>query len=118
MRNPGYIAVAKFYVESVKTMGYPHPENGRPVITSIEVMLRPVSYKPNDPTSENSMFWNASPSGEMKLYIQNVAVFDRFKVGCEVYLPLLDADSVSLADLSGALHALPLKLDVGDSTGV
>jgi hypothetical protein len=101
-----YIAVAKFYVSSVQKFGQPNYQTGAPETTIIKVELQPVPYKHDDPTHENSKFWTASPSGKLELNIQNAALFDRFEVGQEIYLPMILASGTTLEDLSGALHTL------------
>lgn len=109
-----YIAVAKFYVAEVLTTGQPNHTTGKPETNSINIVLRPVSYKAGDPTHENTQFWNASPSGEMKLWIQNPNLFDKFKPGQEIYLPMVLCEGINLADLSNALHAVADNVQPAD----
>lgn len=106
LKNRNYIAVAKFYVSAVQTFGYVSPTDGSPVVSGIRVELNPVSYKPDDPTHENSRFWTASPSGKLELSIQNPELFETFKVGEEIYLPMMLAKSVSLEQVSNALNGI------------
>lgn len=79
----------KFYVASVTRHGFMNGE-GKPVTNSIEVRLCAV-YAPKDDQSENHKFWSASPSGELKLSVNNPACFDFFKEGHEMYLDLTPA---------------------------
>jgi len=104
--NSKYIAVAKFYVSSVQKTGHPDFQTGDPVTDGIRVELQPVPYKHDDPTHENSKFWHASPSGKMELYIQNPNLFDAFRVGEEIYLPMMAAKNVTLEQVSGALNSI------------
>lgn len=41
-----------------------------------------------DPNSENRKFWEASPSGELRLGTINQAASDQFKIGKEYYLDI------------------------------
>lgn len=110
-----YIAVAKFYVSEVRKNGQPNYQTGKPETTGLYVVLSPVQYKADDPTHENSKFWNASPSGKFELWIQNAALFDKFIPGQEVYLPMMLCDGLDLATLSNALHAIDLPRELTES---
>ena len=50
--------------------------------------LLPV-YQNNDPQSENSKFWKATPSGEIKLQISNPSAWPFFEGGGEVYVDFI-----------------------------
>ncbi len=50
------------------------------------VIMNPV-YSP-DPASENRKFWEATPAGEVNLFINNPQVFGLFQEGQEVYLDM------------------------------
>lgn len=45
-----------------------------------------------DGTPENQSFWNATPSGSMKIVITNPAARDFLKVGKAYYLDFTEAD--------------------------
>jgi len=55
------------------------------------VFLMPV-YAPEDPQSENGQFWEATPSGEIKLSINNPAGAEVFEIGREYYVDFTPAD--------------------------
>ena len=55
------------------------------------VILAPV-YAPNDPQSENGQFWEATPSGEIKLSINNPGGAEVFEIGREYYVDFTPAD--------------------------
>ena len=73
---------AKFWVQSVKrsqAQSASTPSGG-------EVELLPV-YS-TDPNHENKAFWEATPSGSIKLWISNPAAFAQFEahLGKEFYV--------------------------------
>ena len=49
------------------------------------VILTPV-YANNDPTHENTKFWDASPSGEIKLGTINPGAWQQFELEKEYYV--------------------------------
>jgi hypothetical protein len=53
------------------------------------VELKPV-YS-DDPEHENKKFWDATPSGELKMYINNPQAIGFFEVGHEYYLDFTKA---------------------------
>lgn len=55
------------------------------------VKLQPV-YAPDDDGSENHKFWQASPSGEITLSINNPAGAETFELGKEYYVDFTRAD--------------------------
>ncbi|MEW6209818.1 MAG: hypothetical protein AB1631_15750 [Acidobacteriota bacterium] len=81
--------IAKFYVQSVERQGYPKrakvDEAAEPHTTGVKVNLSPV-YAPDDKNHENHKFWEATPSGQLWMQINNPSAFDFFKEGEEVYL--------------------------------
>lgn len=48
------------------------------------VTMRPV-YS-TDPNHENKSFWDATPSGEIRMWINNKAAFAQFEPGDEIYV--------------------------------
>lgn len=72
---------AKFRVQTV----FQSTDN-KGVVYSENVTLTPV-YS-DDPNSENRAFWEATPSGQLQMWISNRAVFGYFIVGQEYYLDL------------------------------
>lgn len=101
---PKYIAVAKFYVESVEKRGYSHED--KPVVYQIVVKLNAVMPNSNDPNNENQKFFKASPGGRFEITIDNPALFDAFNVGEQVYLPMIRASETDLAAVSAAMQSL------------
>jgi len=81
----------KFYVSSVTKHGY--CVEGKPQTSNIEVTLSAV-YAPKDDKSENHKFWTATPSGSMKLQVNNPACFDFFKEGEELYIDVIKPSSL------------------------
>lgn len=49
------------------------------------IKLEPV-FKSNDPTSENSKFWAASPNGEIRLGTLNMEAANYFTINGEYYI--------------------------------
>ncbi len=82
--------IAKFLVTSVEQQGHSHHETGEPQLTGVKVNLSPV-YRPKDSTHENQRFWEASPSGQLWLQIQNPQAFGFFQAGHEEYVIFVDA---------------------------
>lgn len=72
------------------------------VVTSTEVRLVPVQHKGSD---ENRSFWQATPSGELRMTITNPAAAMRFEVGRTYYLDFTPAEGgayhLDLAPVSG-----------------
>jgi len=69
-------------------------ENGRPRYVPAElqtIVLSPV-YGNGDPEHENTKFWQASPSGEIKLGTINQAAAAQFDLGAEFYVDFTRAD--------------------------
>ena len=65
---------AKFKVEQITKYNHGHSE----------IILRPV-YS-DDPNHENKKFWDATPSGELKLGLNKASTADTFELGKEYYL--------------------------------
>jgi hypothetical protein len=54
------------------------------------VTLRPV-YS-DDPNHENKSFWDATPAGEIQMWISNPAAFSQFELGKEYYIDFTPAE--------------------------
>lgn len=82
---------AKFRVtriESVEGVGRGPDFEGKPTYFPTElrtIVLIPVSYT-GDPDSENSRFWSASPSGEIRLGTINEEAWKEFELRGEYYV--------------------------------
>ncbi len=50
-------------------------------------------YGNGDPDHENTKFWEASPSGEIKLGTVNQAAWEQFELGAEYYIDFTRADA-------------------------
>lgn len=55
------------------------------------IVLQPV-YS-SDPEHENRTFWNASPSGEIRLGTINEQAWSQFELGSEYYVDFTPADT-------------------------
>lgn len=56
------------------------------------IMLQPVYAVNGDPNHENTKFWNASPSGEIKLGTINQSAWEAFELGGEYYVDFTKAE--------------------------
>jgi hypothetical protein len=56
------------------------------------VILSPVAYDSANPNGENSQFWQASPSGEIRLGTINREAFSHFELGAEYYIDFTRAE--------------------------
>jgi hypothetical protein len=65
---------AKFQVTEIR----------RTVGPQTQVILKPVYSQ--DPAHENKVFWEATPNGQLEMWIKNEAAARTFEVGCEYYL--------------------------------
>lgn len=68
-------------------------ERGHYVYEAAELrtlVLFPV-YHNNDPTHENTKFWEASPSGEFKLGVVNLPAVAHMKIDQEFYIDITPA---------------------------
>jgi hypothetical protein len=76
---------------------YPHQnESGKPDYSRPEpVELRTLKFSPvygnGDPEHENTKFWNASPSGEIRLGTINPEAWQAFEMGKEYYIDFTPA---------------------------
>lgn len=59
--------------------------------TSEHVVLSPV-YKDKDPEGENTKFWNATPAGQIDMYISNPEAFGKLTKGNAFYVDFSPAD--------------------------
>ncbi len=69
-------------------------ENGRPLYERCElrtIVLAPV-YANSDPNHENTKFWQASPSGEIKLGTINPSAWEQFDLSAEYYIDFTRAE--------------------------
>lgn len=68
-------------------------ENGRGVWEEVE--MRTLRFSPvfanNDPKHENSLFWRATPSGEVKLGTVNPEAWGWFTIGKEYHVDFQEA---------------------------
>lgn len=77
---------AKFQVQRVE------PYSGRDGVQQSEhVVLSPV-YKDADPEGENTKFWNATPAGQIDIYISNPEAFGKLEKGHAFYVDFTAAD--------------------------
>lgn len=51
----------------------------------------PVSPRSDDPDHENRLFWQATPSGELKLQMVNPEAWSQFEMGKAYYLDFSEA---------------------------
>lgn len=58
-------------------------------VGSVNVTMRPV-YD-TEPGHENHKFWSATPTGELKMSINNPAASSQFEVGAEYYMEIRKA---------------------------
>ncbi len=89
---------AKFKVQRIeRSMGSRHVgknDQGRDVYEPCElhtIVLQPV-FGNGDPNHENTRFWQASPSGEIKLGTINQAAWETFELNGEYYVDFTKAD--------------------------
>lgn len=84
---------AKFTMTSYKTTQYPRAidkakpwsEENKEIVEMRTLEFTPV-YANNDPTHENTKFWNASPSGKIELGTVNPEAWKDFELGKEYYV--------------------------------
>jgi hypothetical protein len=77
---------AKFYVQRVEKTKYGHAPNQQEMTT---LVLAPVYSA--EPGTENKTFWDATPTGEIKLGTVNKAAADQFELGEEYYIDFTKA---------------------------
>lgn len=73
---------AKFKVSEITEHAY-----GNQLMKTVK--LQPV-LKDGDPESENSMFWAASPNGEIRLGTLNMDAAAQFKINGEYYVEFIE----------------------------
>ncbi len=74
-------------------MAYEKTDKGAEVYDNCELhtlIFAPV-YANNDPTHENSHFWDYSPSGEIRLGTVNPDAWNYFRLGKEYYVNFKEA---------------------------
>ena len=76
---------AKFKVKEITQHAY-----GEQLMKTIK--LEPV-FKSNDPNSENSKFWAASPNGEIRLGTLNMDAAAQFEINREYYIDFTPVES-------------------------
>jgi hypothetical protein len=77
---------AKFKVDAIENTKY--GKTGK-VLTTIK--MTPV-YPGENPTHENKKFWDASPSGELRLGTVNAKAVEYFELGEEYYIDFTKAE--------------------------
>ena len=91
---------AKFKVDSIRREHQMHatdkkdPKTGYPIYSNVEIrtiVMSPV-YCDDDPSHENTKFWEATPSGKLELGCINLAAAEMFELGKEYYLDLTSAE--------------------------
>lgn len=80
--------VTRFVCQSVEKQGYSTPAGAK--IAGVKVVLAPV-FAPNDTRCDHKKFWDATPTGQLWMQIQNPAAFDAFVPGEEYYLTFAPA---------------------------
>ncbi len=89
--------IAKFKVQRIeRSIGSKGVvgEDGRTTYEPCEmatVVMSPV-YHNGDPSHENTKFWQASPSGEIKLGTVNAEAVAQFELGREMYVTFEPAE--------------------------
>ena len=90
---------AKFKVQRIeRSLGVRRTgknDQGRDVYEPCElrtIVLQPVYAVNGDPNHENTKFWEASPSGEIKLGTINQAAWETFELNGEYYVDFTKAD--------------------------
>lgn len=87
---------AKFKCDRIERSGYTRQVRGPDGVDRLEnvemqtIVLSPV-YSP-DPAAENRAFWNATPSGEIKLGTINPAAAAYFELHKEYYIDFVRVD--------------------------
>lgn len=89
---------AKFKVQRFESSLYERSEKDAsgnwqklPPIELRTIVLSPV-YANGDPNHENTKFWQASPSGEIKLGTVNPEAWKAFELGGEYYVDFTKAE--------------------------
>jgi len=90
---------AKFRLNKIETSEHTrsHPTiDGK--YTSEVLELRTLIFSPvysSDPESENRHFWDATPSGEIRLGCVNREAWEKFQLGHEYYLDFTPAPAMA-----------------------
>lgn len=90
--------IAKFSVQTVEHIGgkdyrgvdTEKGETPEAVTSAVKINMAPV-YAPKDAKCENAKFWDATPSGQLWMQINNPAAFAFFEPGAEYYLTFVKA---------------------------
>lgn len=90
---------AKFYVEKFESTLFKRKvdeskswtDDNVETMEQRTIIMRPV-YGNGDPNHENTKFWKASPTGELRLGTVNKEVWPQFELGKEYYLTFEKAD--------------------------
>lgn len=80
---------AKFKVQSVQD-NVGRASNGTDKKYTEIVRMSPVFS--SDPNHENRAFWDATPSGDLSMWINNPKAWGTFKAGQEFYVDFTEAD--------------------------
>lgn len=80
---------AKFRVDSVKEQAWGKPPG---IVTKHwTIEMSPVVKDSDDPYSENTHFWEATPSGKLEISTNNPKAAEAFKPGAEFYVDFTPA---------------------------
>jgi hypothetical protein len=85
----------KFRVRAIEIIDSNHQNRETKVwepVVLTTVKLSPVCFDPNNPDSENSTFWDASPSGDIQLGCINPDAAAEFVLGAEYYVDFTKAN--------------------------
>jgi len=86
---------AKFKVRLIERSTYSRSKkDGDGVDRLVDYEMQTIVLSPvysNDPSSENRAFWNATPSGEIKLGTINMEAAKHFELGREYYIDFTPA---------------------------
>jgi len=84
---------AKFYVSGIEKTLWNYAPNQKEMTT---IVLRPVSAADaKAEASENKKFWEATPSGEIKLGTVNLEAAKHFELGAEYYIDFTKAEKTA-----------------------
>lgn len=78
---------AKFYVQKIEKTKYGYAPNQQEMTT---LVLAPV-YSQQEGT-ENKKFWDATPTGEIRLGTINLEAANNFELGAEYYIDFIRAE--------------------------
>lgn len=80
---------AKFYVQRIEKTKYGYQPSQQEMTT---LVLAPVYSQ--EPGTENKKFWDATPTGEIKLGTVNLEAAEHFELGSEYYIDFIKVDKV------------------------